>query len=93
MEKSRINPRIQMTLPPELYKALKDLKAATGIAPSTFVGETLLPAIPSIYALIKAHKLAEEGKQEAVQVVEGELDRALEYAQQVDLDLRPKLKK
>lgn len=52
------NPRMGLSLPPEVHKALKDLSDATGTSASAFVVEILTSSLPAIKGITQAALMA-----------------------------------
>ena len=52
------NPRMMLTLPPELAHAFEEFREATGTAPASFVTHLLMESLPMIRSITEASRAA-----------------------------------
>lgn len=82
--------RMMLSLPDELAHALDDFREATGTAPSSFVVEMLMQAIPMIESVSKAARMAKQGNLEAFDILNNTLAVALHEGTGVQQDMLEK---
>lgn len=87
------NPRIALTVPPELDAVLGRIAAATGTGKATFVREWLCEAMPQLAGLATAMEMAKNQNTEAFTVLAQVLREATGKADQAALDLKVKRRK
>jgi len=76
MDQNRIAKRIQITLSPDLYALLIELKKKTGMSVSGFIDDTMCATMPQIRAIIDAHEAVGKNKEDAVRVMSDSLKKA-----------------
>lgn len=64
------NPRILVTLPPEVHQALKDLADVSGIAVASYASKLITDNYESILMMKRTYQLAQEGIKKAAADVE-----------------------
>lgn len=79
--------RMMLTLPDELAHALDEFREATGTAPSSFVVEMLVQAVPMINSVSKAARMAKQGHIEAFDLLNNTLAESLHYGSGVQKDM------
>lgn len=82
--------RMMLTLPDELAHAFDDFREATGTAPSSFVVEMLMQAVPMIDSVSKAARMAKQGNLEAFDILNNSLAGALHHGMGVQTDMLEK---
>jgi len=80
--------RVVLSLPPDLDKALADLKSATGQPTSQFILSILQESLPVIQALASAAAQAKTSKQQAFQVMQDVLLDALHQGEKVSHEVQ-----
>lgn len=81
------NPRMMLTLTPELSKAFDDFREATGTAPASFVTRLLVESIPMIQSITRATIAASRDQQEALDILQSAMGSALHQGNSVQLDM------
>lgn len=84
------NPRMMLTLTPELAQAFNEFREATGTAPSSFVVSMLVEAIPAINAITQASKALAKNQDHAMSIMQDVLSDALHQGTAVQLDMYEK---
>ncbi len=79
--------RMMLTLPDELAHAFDEFREATGTAPSSFVVEMLMQAVPMIESISKSVRMAKQGNLEAFDVLNNSLAGALHQGTAVQQDM------
>lgn len=79
--------RIAVSLPPELEKALNDLRDATGVAPSSFVAEIMTQCIPMIRGVTQAALEAKSSPTNALRIMQRSMLEALSEVTNVQIEL------
>lgn len=92
-KEKRISKRLQITLSPESYHALSDFKDETGESISGLIDNIIRESIPSLRALVEAHKRIKSGNESGVTKVKEVLHRASEELSQAILDFDKKTSK
>lgn len=82
--------RMMLTLPDELAAVLDDFRATTGTAPSSFVVEMLLEAIPAIQAICDATRALSTDQKHAMTIMNAVLSDALHQGTAAQLDMYEK---
>lgn len=82
--------RMMLTLPDELAAVLDDFRATTGSAPSSFVVELLIEAIPAIKAICDATRALSTDQEHAMGIMNAVLSDALHQGTSVQLDMYEK---
>lgn len=82
--------RMMLTLPDELAAAFDDFREATGTAPSSFVTQMLVEAIPSIRAIASASRALAEDEERALAIINENLSGVLHQGTAVQLDMYEK---
>ena len=81
------NPRMMLTLTPELAKAFDEFREATGTAPSSFVSHLLMESLPMIQSVTRASLAAARDQQEALDIMQSALSAALHQGTSTQLEL------
>lgn len=81
------NPRMMLTLPPELAKAFDEFREATGTAPASFVVHLLMESLPMIQSVTRASLAAARDQQEALDIMQSALSAALHQGTSTQLQL------
>lgn len=84
------NPRMMLTLTPELAKAFEEFREATGTAPASFVVNMLVEAIPAINAITQATKALAKNQDHALTIMQDVLSDVLHQGTAVQLDMYEK---
>lgn len=84
------NPRMMLTLTPELAQAFNEFREATGTAPSSFVVSMLVEAIPAINAITQSTKALAKNQDHALTIMQDVLSDALHQGTAVQLDMYEK---
>lgn len=82
--------RMMLTIPDELAHALDEFREATGTAPTSFVVEMLMQALPSIKSISKSVQMAKQGNLDAFDVLNSTLADALHEGAGVQKDMLKK---
>ena len=82
--------RMMLTLPDELAAVLDDFRATTGTAPSSFVVEMLLEAIPAIQAICDATRALSTDQEHAMTIMNAVLSDALHQGTAAQMDMYEK---
>lgn len=87
--------RMMLTLPDDLAAVLDDFRATTGTAPSSFVVEMLMEAIPAIQAICDATRALSTDQEHAMTIMNAVLSDALHQgtAAQMDMYVKKPLRK
>ena len=80
-------PRVNVTLEPEVYQALKEFQQATNSSISSFIASIVQEALPAIRGLTKAAKLAHKNNLEAFDLLQQQMLEATQKASQISLDI------
>lgn len=80
--------RIAITVTPEVHAALARFTEATGVAGASYIASILVDMLPIIDATTRAIQLAKQQPQQAANILETELGRAIVMAGQASLDLQ-----
>ena len=86
------NPRMYITLTPELDKALRELRKVSGTSASSFVATILTEAVPMINAVSESFRLVKQGVRAPLEPMKEALNRGMMEAAQISLDLNKPLK-
>lgn len=81
------NPRLQVTLKPETYEAIKLASSAVGASNSSICSELLDAAVPTLLRLQEAVRLSQTSPAQAFEMMAGVLASAQTDAAQCQLDL------
>lgn len=81
------NPRMMLTLTPELAKAFDEFREATGTAPASFVVHLLIESLPMIQSVTRASLAASRDQQEALDIMQSALSAALHQGTSTQLEL------
>lgn len=81
------NPRMMLTLTPELAKAFDEFREATGTAPASFVVHLLVESLPMIQSVTRASLAAARNHQEALDIMQSALSAALHQGTSTQLEL------
>lgn len=81
------NPRMMLTLTPELSKAFDEFREATGTAPASFVVHLLMESLPMIQSVTRASLAAARDQQEALDIMQSALSAALHQGTSTQLEL------
>ena len=81
------NPRMMLTIPPELAKAFDEFRDATGTAPASFVTHLLMESIPLIRSITEASRAATRDQQEALGILQSALGAALHQGTSAQLEM------
>lgn len=81
------NPRMMLTLTPELAKAFDEFREATGTAPASFVTHLLMESLPMIRSITEASRAAARDQQEALGILQSALGTALHQGTSVQLEM------
>lgn len=81
------NPRMMLTIPPELAKAFDEFREATGTAPASFVTHLLMESLPMIRSITEASRAAARDQQEALGILQSALGTALHQGTSVQLEM------
>lgn len=81
------NPRMMLTLTPELAKAFDEFREATGTAPASFVTHLLMESLPMIRSITEASRAAARDQQEALGILQSALGTALHQGTSVQLEI------
>ena len=81
------NPRMMLTIPPELAKAFDEFRDATGTAPASFVTHLLMESIPMIRSITEASRAAARDQQEALGILQSALGTALHQGTSAQLEM------
>ena len=84
------NRRMMLTLSFELAVVLDDFRATTGTAPSSFVVQMLLEAIPAIQAICDATRALSTDQEHAMTIMNAVLSDALHQGTAAQLDMYEK---
>lgn len=84
------NRRMMLTLPPELAAVLDDFRATTGTAPSSFVVEMLMEAIPAIQAICDATRALSTDQEHAMTIMNAVLSDVLHQGTAAQMDMYEK---
>lgn len=84
------NPRVFLTLPPELFELLGQLSALTGQPRSTIVRELLIEATPQFRAIVEALTLAKQKKIEALETLTPTLESLSKQTKSLAEEMRLK---
>lgn len=82
--------RMMLTLPDELSAVLDDFRATTGTAPSSFVVEMLMEAIPAIQAICDATRALSTDQEHAMTIMNAVLSDALHQGTAAQMDMYEK---
>jgi len=82
--------RMMLTLPDELAHALDEFREATGTAPSSFVVNMLMQAVPMLESVAKAARMAKQGNLEAFDVLSNTLATHLHQGMGIQQDMLEK---
>lgn len=82
--------RMMLTLPDELAAVLDDFRATTGTAPSSFVVEMLMEAIPAIQAICDATRALSTDQEHAMTIMNAVLSDVLQQGTAVQMDMYEK---
>ena len=82
------NPRVNLTIPPDLYDLLGRLSAVTGQPRATIVRELLIEAQPHFESIVQALIMAKDQKVEALESLVPALDRLSKEAKDLGQDFR-----
>ena len=82
--------RMMLTLPDELAAVLDDFRATTGTAPSSFVVQMLLEAIPAIQAICDATRALSTDQEHAMTIMNAVLSDALHQGTAAQMDMYEK---
>lgn len=82
------NPRVNLTVPPDIFDLLGRLSDVTGQPKATIVRELLIDAKPHFEAIIQALILAKEQKVEALESLVPTLDRLSQEAKDLGQSFR-----
>ena len=82
--------RMMLTLPDELAAVLDDFRATTGTAPSSFVVEMLMEAIPAIQAICDATRALATDQEHAMTIMNAVLSDALHQGTAAQMDMYEK---
>lgn len=75
-----VNPRITVTLQPQVHAILRELSRLTGNSQSALIAELLLESVPVFERMTTVLQAAEQLKQQGVEA-RGEITRSLDRAQ------------
>lgn len=81
------NPRMMLTLTPELAKAFDEFREATGTAPASFVTRLLIESLPMIRSVAEASRAAAKDQQEALEILQGAIGTALHQGASAQLEM------
>ena len=81
------NPRMMLTLTPELAQAFNEFRDATGTAPASFVTHLLMESLPMIQSVTRATLAAARDQQEALDIMQSALSAALHQGTSTQLEL------
>lgn len=81
------NPRMMLTLTPELAKAFDEFREATGTAPASFVVHLLIESLPIIQSVTRASLAASRDQREALDIMQSALSAALHQGTSTQLEL------
>lgn len=81
------NPRMMLTLTPELAKAFDEFREATGTAPASFVSRLLVESLPMIRSVTEASRAAAKDQQEALGILQSALGAALHQGSSAQLEM------
>jgi len=79
--------RIAVSCPPELEKALNDLRDATGIAPSSFIAEIMTQSIPMIRGVTEAALELKRDPAQALRLMQRSLLEATSEVNSIQLQM------
>lgn len=80
--------RIALTVTPEVHAALERFTEASGVAGASYLSSLLVDMVPLIDATTRALQLAKQQPQQAANILDSELGRAIVMAGQASLDLQ-----
>ena len=90
-------PRMALSLPPEVHKALMDLSAVSGVAAASFASQLLSESLPMIIQLTKVFQAGKDNPNLAAEELETLITKAIIQTQQTSMDfqenIKPKLRK
>lgn len=81
------NPRMMLTLPPELAHAFEEFREATGTAPASFVVRLLMESLPMIRSVTEASRAAAKDQQEALDILQSAMGAALHQGASAQLEM------
>lgn len=81
------NPRLQITLKPETYEAIKLASSAVGASNSSICAELLDAAVPTLLRLQEAVRISKTAPAEAFAIMAEVLSASQVDAAQIQLDL------
>lgn len=87
------NPRINVTVSQELYEALSEFRAASGMSSASLLSQLLSETVPVIRAMTEAFKLAKSSPAKASDALREVVQDAHVQVAQLQLDMAPKPKR
>jgi hypothetical protein len=88
------NPRMYITLTPELDRALREFRKVSGVSGSSFVTSILSEAVPMINSVAESFRLAKTGVRAPLEPMKEAINRAMIEGAQISLELhKPPRKK